>query len=143
MICCLIQSTVLISLFKPPSAQLIGPRPAFSTPPRTTVGTSTAEASQTSSFSAEEAAGLASMLNVRVEAAVDALKRNNGDANAAAEWLLSVPSYVAVNSAQVAPEPSQMCGPQPLSYPSNNLRVVEAHLDGATEYPLDSKSGES
>jgi hypothetical protein len=29
---------------------------------------------------------------------LDALKRNRGDMNAAAEWLLSMPTYVAVNS---------------------------------------------
>ena len=125
-------------MYKIPSAQVVGSRPAFSTPARATASTST-EVSRESSFSAEEAAGLANMLNVRIETAVDALKRNNGDANAAAEWLLSVPSYVAVNSAQVGPEPPQMCGPQPLSYPSNNLRVVEAELDSASK----NKSGKS
>ena len=107
----------------------------FKTPPRP-------KASQDTSvdpFSAEDAANLANMLNVRVEAAVTALKRCKGDANAAAEWLLTLPTYVDASR----PEDTTVVHPIPLDssaenkgyiYERNNINVVQADLDGDSKY---------
>ena len=122
------------------SPALIGPQPAnFVTPPRNPKNSANSKAND--KFSAEDAANLAVMLNVHVEAAVDALRRNAGDANAAAEWLLSMPTYVAVNSAAVHPEPSKPSG-HAFTYPSNDIKVVEADLDGESSYVVKRKPGE-
>ena len=121
---------------------LIGPHPAnYTTPPRKPK--STADAKVGNKFSADDAANLASMLNVHVEAAVDALKRNDGDVNAAAEWLLSMPSYVAVNSAAVHPEPPKKQSGHVYTYPSNDISVVQAELDDKSSYVMKRKPGET
>lgn len=113
------------------------------TPPRSARPTASTQVGD--SFTSEEAVNLASMLNVRVEAAVDALKRNQGDVNAAAEWLLTMPTYVEVNSvdtvksnkALIYPEtvlPEASFNNESYTYGRNNIKVIEAELDEQSGY---------
>lgn len=67
---------------------------------------------------------------------MDALKRCEGDANAAAEWLLSMPSYVEVNRPITSDR--QVC-----SYPSHNVNIIEADLESNSTYVINEKPGKN